>query len=193
MRESIRNSIFFSLALVLVAGCTSKEEEKFLNIYENNKDYHLKLGKTEKTQLLDANYTKALLTATYLFEQMEDVDDIRDEKFIVGLYKDDENGSFENTDYNLTLKGRFKNGFKENGDIKYATKKKLPKRVEKLNSNDVRLKNISFSSDWTEYYLFTFPHTESKSFKLIFQSKNYGKGKLNFAKVSKFVLTKEAF
>ena len=65
--------------------------------------------------------------------------------------------------------------------------------MKALAKNDIRLKSISFASEWTEYYLFTFPHTKSKSFKLLFQSDVYGKGELHFAKVAKYVLTKTPF
>ena len=68
-----------------------------------------------------------------------------------------------------------------------------PKSIKALSKNDVRLKSISFASEWTEYYLFTFPHTKSKSFKLVFQNDVYGKGELHFAKVAKYVLTKTPF
>ena len=155
-------------------GCSSKDEKQFLKIYEKNKDYHLELGKTEKTTLHDGDYTKALLTATYLFTETEDLNDTRDEVFIVGLYLDEDEGSFESGDYNLTLNAQ------------------SPKSVKALSKNDARLKSISFASEWTQFYLFTFAHTKSKRFKLLFQSETYGKGELHFAKVAKYVLTKEA-
>jgi len=60
-------------------------------IVENIHRHHVNLGKTEKVKLNDGNSTKALLTATYLFEKSADKDDTRNEKFIVGLYVDDEN------------------------------------------------------------------------------------------------------
>ena len=159
-------------ALVLIAGCSSKEEEKFFNLYEKNKVYHLELQKTEKAQLYDdENVTKALLTATYLYTPAEDQNDTCDEKFIVGLYVEDE--EFGGNDYNLTLNNT------------------LPKKVKKLSRHDPLLKDLSFVSEWSTFYLFTFPHTDKKSFKLLFQSEEYGKSELNFAKKAKYVFTKE--
>jgi hypothetical protein len=70
---------------------------------------------------------------------------------------------------------------------------KLPKSVKQLKIGDPRLKDISFKSEWSKFYLITFPHTKKRSFKLIFESDFYGNGELKFAKVSKFVLTKQAF
>ena len=171
----MRNILLAATAIALIIGCSSKEEEKFMTVYEKDKAYHLQLQKTEKTQLHDGQYTKALLTATYLFEPIDDINDTRDEQFIVGLYLDDDEGSFESNDYNLTLNA------------------KGPKKVTALKHSDPRLKEISFVSEWSEFYLFTFPHTKSKHFKLVFASEVYGKGELHFAKVAKYVLTKKAF
>jgi hypothetical protein len=171
----MRDIVLSITAAVLLLGCSSKEEEKFLTVYEKNKNYHMQLQKTEKTKLTDGNYTKALLTATYLFEPIEDKNDTREEMFVVGLYLDDDEGTFESGEYNLTLNGT------------------VPKSVKSLSRNDPYIKTISFASEWTDFYLFTFPHTKAKSFKLIFNSELYGKGELHFAKVAKYVLTKTPF
>ena len=171
----MRDLLFGITALSLLFGCSAKDEDQFLKTYEKNKAYHIELQKTEKTTLKEGRSTKALLTATYLFRETEDLNDTRDEKFIVGLYLDDDEGSFESGDYNLTLNAQ------------------RPKSVKALAQNDIRLKKISLASEWTQFYLFTFPHTKRKSFKLIFESKVYGKGELHFAKVPKYVLTKTPF
>jgi hypothetical protein len=192
MKESFYNLLFITLSIGIISGCSSKEEENFLKVYEKNINYHVNLGKTEKVKLNDGNSTKALLTATYLFEKSADKDDTRNEKFIVGLYVDDENGSVDSLEYNLTLKGNFKSGKNSKGVVKYKNKRKAPLSVKHLTKNSPLLKDISFKSEWTKYYLYTFPHTKSKAFQLIFKSKNYGKGKLNFAKASKYVFTKQA-
>ena len=171
----MRELLLSIAVMALLAGCSSKEEEKFLRIYEKNKDYHLKLQRTEKINLKDGEFTKILLTATYLYEPISDKEDKRDEKFIVGFYVDDEDVFGEIGDYEITLNGT------------------EPKNIKMLKKNDPLLKSISFDSEWTHFYLLTFPHTNSKSFKLLFESDFYGKGELHFAKVAKYVLTKKAF
>jgi hypothetical protein len=172
----MHNKLLLLSAMVLLAGCSSKEQELLMESYNKDKVYHKKLQKTEKVQLYDAQVTKAILTATYLFEQSSDKNDKRDEVFIVGVYVEDEEFStLNNAGYNLTLNGtKFKS-------------------IKALKESDTLLKNISFVSDWSQFYLVKFPHTSSKSFKLIFESDMYGKGELNFAKVAKFVFSKEAF
>ena len=172
----MRNTILILSAIAFLAGCTSKEEKVLMKAYEKKKSYHQQLQKTEKTQLYDGNITKALLTATYLNEQNIDKEYKSDEVFIVGIYiEESEEESFDQTGYSLTLNGS------------------APKSIKILEADDPQLKHISFVSEWNYFYLVTFPHTPSKSFKLIFESELYGKGELHFAKVAKYVLTKEAF
>ena len=65
--------------------------------------------------------------------------------------------------------------------------------IQQLEADDPLLKHISFVSEWNYFYLVTFPYVSGKSFKLILESELYGKGELHFAKVAKYVLTKEAF
>lgn len=170
------NIILALCAMALLAGCTSKEEKALMEAYEAKKSYHYQLQKTEKTQLYDENSTKALLTATYLNEQNIDKEYKPDEVFIVGIYIEEmEEESFDQEGYSLTLNGA------------------APKSIQELSADDPLLKDISFVSEWNYFYLITFPHTSSKSFKLVFESELYGKGELHFAKVAKYVLTKEVF
>ncbi len=172
----MRNIILTLGAMALLAGCTSKEEKALMQLYEKNRSYHKQLQKTEKIQLYDGDITKAMLTATYLNGQNIDKEYKPYEVFVVGVYlEDSEEISLDREGYSLTLDG------------------KAPKSIQKVKKGDPVLKDISFVLDWNYFYLVTFPHTESKSFKLIFESSRYGKGELHFAKVAKYVLTKEAF
>jgi len=175
--QAVMRNILYTLATIaLIAGCSSKNEEDFFKVYEKNKEYHLELQKTEKAQLYDSeNVTKALLTATYLYTPTEDQNDTRDEEFIVGLYIEDEEKSYSSSDYTLTLNST------------------AHKNVKMLAQNDPRLKDLSFVSPWSKFYLFTFPHTNAKRFKLLFESSEYGKSELHFAKKAKYVFTKKGF
>jgi len=164
------------ITLALLAGCTSKEEKALMQAYEKKKSYHQQLQKTEKIQLYNGLITKAVLTATYLNEQNIDKNNKSDEVFVVGVYiEESEEESFDQEEYSLTLNGN------------------APKSIKELEADDPLLKHISFVSEWNYFYLVTFSHVSSKSFKLIFKSELYGKGELRFAKVAKYVLTKKAF
>ncbi len=172
----MRDIILTLASIALLAGCTSKEEKALMQAYEKNRSYHKQLLKTEKTQLYDGNITKAMLTATYINEQSTDKEYKPDEVFIVGISLEKSEGvSFEEEGYSLTINGN------------------APKSISILKEGDPLLKDISFVSEWNYFYLVTFSHSSGKSFKLIFESDRYGKGELYFAKMAKYVLTKEAF
>ena len=144
--------------------------------YAINAAYHKRLQKTEKIQLYEGNVTKAMLTATYLYTQTYEKHDTRDEVFIVGIHLEEGVvADIKEGEYTLSL-----NGSKAKGAVK-------------LDISDPRLKDNSFVIEWGSYYLVTFPHVERKDFTLEFKSAVYGEGTLHFAKVAKYVLSKEAF
>ncbi|HEY9189770.1 MAG TPA: hypothetical protein VIM88_02795 [Sulfurovum sp.] len=169
-------SITALIAIVLLLGCTSKEESALLHAYDEKTGYHKKLQKTEKLQLYQDGMTKGLLTATYLYTQNFDKNDRRDEVFIVGMHASEE------APIGLTEIG---SALALNGQ---AAKEILP-----LAEEDERLKEVSLVTEWGRYYLVTFPHVESQSVTLVFKHKAYGEGMLHFAKVAKYVLKKEIF
>ena len=76
--------------IVLLLGCTSKEETALMESYTKKINYHKQLQKTEKTQLYENNVTKVMMTATYLYTPTEDKNDTRDEAFIVGVHLENE-------------------------------------------------------------------------------------------------------
>lgn len=171
----MRSFIAF-IAIVLLLGCTSKQESDLIHAYDVKAAYHKQLQKTEKLQLYNGGTTKAMIAATYLYTQNFKKKDTRDEVFIVGIHLEDEAAKgLVDIGESLTL-----NGIK--------AKKTVP-----LDLKDERLKEISFVTPWSSYYLVTFPHIESKSLTLVFKSKRYGEGMLHFAKVAKYVLVKEIF
>ena len=171
------NNIWVAVTVsVLLAACTSKEEKVLMHTYEKERSYHKKLQKTEKIQLYEGQFTKAILTATYLNEQSADKNDKHDESFIIGVYiEESEAPSFNEEGYTLLLNGH------------------PPKSIQPLKEGDDLLKDISFVSEWSRFYKVTFPHISGKSFKLVFKSELYGKGELYFAKVAKYVLNKKAY
>jgi hypothetical protein len=169
-------SILWSVTLAaLLAGCTTKEQSKLLEHYEAKKNYHKQLLKTEKVQLYDGNLTKVMLTATYLNAQTPSNENNESERFIVGLYVDDDLQEQEAFDFNLTLNGH------------------APTSIVPLKKRDPRLEEISFVADWSQFFLITFPHTDATRFDLLFESEQYGKGVLHFAKKAKYTFTKKAF
>ena len=169
-------SITALVAIVLLMGCTSKEESALLHAYDEKVAHHKKLQKTEKLQLYQDDITKGLLTATYLYRQNFDKDDRRDEVFIVGMYASEASPmGLRDLESSLALNGQ------------------AAKEIEPLSADDERLKEVSLVTEWGSYYLVTFPHIESQNLTLVFTHKAYGEGMLHFAKVAKYVLKKEIF
>lgn len=147
-----------------------------MDSYSQKINYHKQMQKTEKTQLYQDDETKVMLTATYLYTRNFETNDTRDEVFIVGVHLNQKTfGNIESKDYNLTL----------NGDV--------PKEIKSLDRSDDRLQDLSFVTNWAEYYLVTFAHVSNKDITLVYEHKKYGKGTLHFAKVAKYVLKKNAF
>ena len=198
-----RLGLLFVTILFLI-GCTTKKEDSLLKSYHEKIDYHKQLQKTEKIQLYENNETKVVLVATHLYTSNYEKKDTRDEVFIIGL-------DIENEDINDTValfgiqkpdKSKKVNDEKPKKNKKQ--KKKIPiygltingKKaiaIKELDTNDARLKKLSFVTEWGNYYLVTFKHVKNKRFSLVFNSNKYGKGTLHFAKVAKYVYTKKGF
>lgn len=78
------------IVMGFLSGCTTSKEKALMQSYQQKVDYHKQLQKTEKIQLFENNATKAVLTATYLYEPNFKKYDRRDEQFIVGVHLEDE-------------------------------------------------------------------------------------------------------
>lgn len=158
--------VIISLGLL---GCNSKEVVALQKSHQKKASYHKALQKTEKAQLYQKNFTKVMLTATYLYTPTLDKNDTRPEVFIIGMHHDDNSTKA----YTLTLNG----------------KKSI--KIQTLAYTDKRLKHLSFITQWGEYSLVSFPHSKAKKVILTLQSPTYGKTSLYFSKVAKYVLEKK--
>jgi hypothetical protein len=162
------------MLLLLTVGCSTKDKNALFDSFDKEKSYYKNLQRTEKIQLYDENNTtKALVVATYLAPKTYKAKDRAEEMFIVGVYFEEEWETEPGKIYTLELDGQ------------------KPLKVESLSRSDKLLKNKAFVTEWSTYYKITFPHVSKESFMLTFESKKYGKGQLNFAKVAKYMLEKE--
>jgi hypothetical protein len=169
----MHKSLLSILALLLFTACSSKEDKALLKTYQDNKIYHKYLQDTEKVQLKINGVTKVLLTATHLSNRKKKK---TSEVFIIGFYAEESQlQHISKEGFSLTLDG------------------KASISVEKLDEKSPYLKDISFLSEWSTFYMVRFPHIDKKSFHLILTSDIYGKGSLYFAKVAKYVLNKKNF
>ena len=157
----VRSSIVF-IAIVLLIGCTSKSEKDLLETYQQDITYHKQLQRTEKIQFYQDDETKVMFIATYLYTPTYEKNDTRDERFIVGLHLHENlEEDINSSEYTLTLNSE------------------SPKEIKRLQSDDEALQDLSFITDWADYYLVKFPHVSNKKITLVFESEHYGKGKLH--------------
>ncbi len=172
-----------AMAVALLAGCSSKEEQALMASYTQKNQYHKNLLHTEKAEFSNAESTIAILTATHLYTKNLDKNDTRDELFIVGVQFEDESSKlvFDKTpealashEFALTLNGV------------------LATKVELLSNESKLLKDVSFVTEWGDYYRVTFPNGGSR-FALLFLNPLYGEKRLEFSKKPKYVYTKKGF
>ena len=155
----------------MLSACQSKVEKSLFESYQKNITYHQQLQKTQKLQLYQNGITKLMLSVTYLQDNVYDKKSKENEIFIVNL-------QIENKiDIDIS-------------HYKFLLNSKTALSIETLKEEDERLKNLSFTTSWSSYFLVTFPHVPSKKLVMFFESEEYGKGQLMFAKVAKYVLEK---
>ena len=162
--------------LLLLSACSSKTDDLHMDRLKKNKTAYKHLQKTQKAQLYDGNTTKAFVTATYLYPPSKRRSgEENDEAFIVGVYSDEDPLNQIGKAYHLTLEGE------------------KPKGILSLPKESPSLNEMPFVTEWSSYYLVTFPHTTRKSFSLVFEHINYGKKEMLFSKVAKYTESKKAF
>ncbi len=172
-------------AVILYAGCSSKNEDAMEKSFEKVIDRGTQMQKTEKIKIIQNDEVKVFLLASYLNgeESAAEEDDTINEKFVVGLYLiDDGNMTREgliNADQNLTINIPYPESDKKFTDEEKMKRKqgmdKLPTTVKKLSSGDPLLKNIPMINSWSTYYYVEFPPTPKKQFSLTYQNRIYGK------------------
>jgi hypothetical protein len=171
------------IGIYLLLGCSSTREDSLLASHQEKIEYHKNLQEIETASLKRGEKRVAMLMATYIFRPSIDKNNTRDEVFILSASFEDENSTLKfthnendrNEDYILTLNG------------KEAVK------VMRLESDDMRLKDLSFVTEWTDYYEVVFQHRNAKQLNLKFENNLYGKAFLHFSKVAKFVHSKKIF
>lgn len=186
IKEYVMVKLFMGWVIItLLVGCSSKEEKALLTSYSEKSKYHKHLQRTEKAELLDGNTSVALLTATHLYASNNDKNDTRNEVFIIGV-------QFEDSDNDRIVFDKNTTANTDKNEYILTLNKKQAIKVMALSNEDVRLKDLSFITDWGDYYEVTFPHASSR-FSLVFENISYGKKSLVFSKVPKFVYTNKGF
>lgn len=180
------------ISIALLVGCSSKEEQALLKSYQSKMAYHKNLQQTEKAEISDGNSSIAIITATYLYSPNFEKNDTRDEVFIIGVHFEENNTSRMNFNQDRTFDLATNKRVTSKDEYILTLNGNKAKKVTHLEANDEKLSNISFVTEWSDYYELRYPHAGS-IFKLVFENGFYGKADLNFSKVAKFVYTKKGF
>ena len=185
-------------ALILFAGCSSKNENTMEKSFKQVTGVGHKMQKTEKIKISENNEVKVFLTATYLNSEVSAADDDNKvkEKFIIGLYQIDDGNltGLVNGEQNLTINFPYPESDKTFTRAEEKKRKQgmflLPTSIKKLSLNDPMLKNIPLVNNWSSYYYVEFPHSEALKFSLVYQNKIYGKIPMPLSNVAKSVNNK---
>ena len=161
--------------LILLDGCSVKENSSLEQLFKKDDIYHISLVHTEKAQLIASLETKALLTATYL-NPVFNADNCKNfcidisggEYFFVGIFiTDSEKNEFNSRGYLLTLNG------------------KKPIKVTKLKKNDPLRYEMPMLNNWSTYYKVKFPTVEGNRLELTFENDRFGKDILTYSRDEK--------
>lgn len=160
------------IALTLVLsifflGCSSKDDSALLKHLNENSTRFTSLQQTKNIKVLQEDRIFGLVSLTYLYEKgMVGYDDASDERFIVGIYHQED----DLAQWSLSLND------------------KEPKKIEALEQNSSYLQNLPLINSWTKYYLVTFEHTKSADIDLLYADPSLGAHRVQFSK--KFIYEK---
>ncbi len=157
----MRHIVVGLLALLLFAGCSSKD----LKVFAEDKPYVEAMRYTKKGDILLSLEDRAMIIATYLnpLKKQDDKEYFFIRVYIDNDYEDEKRAGLFNPHYSLSLNG------------------KKPLKITKLSFDSDIVKSMPFVEPWYHLYLVTFPKVKEKELKLIFQNDRAGKVLLTFA------------
>lgn len=132
------------ISIILLMGCTSKDNQAFMAKYEKKQNYYKFLQKTEKVQFIEGNVTQLLVTATYMNTPTIEIDDKAEEIFLIGLHTENNNIAFLESD-RLTIELKDVKNKKELRAEKEKKRAKRKARRMKLARLKLKDKNATLS------------------------------------------------
>lgn len=154
------------IALTLVLsifflGCSSKDDSALLKHLSENSTRYTNLQQTKNIKVMQEDRIFGFVSLTYLYEKgMVDYDDASDERFVVGIYHQED----------------------DLGNWSLRLNDKEPKKIELLKENSAHLRELPLINSWTKYYLVTFEHTKSADINLLYEDPALGSHKVQFSK-----------
>jgi len=174
LRFLMYKKILLLFLLLLIEGCSSRDNSNLAQLFTKDDIYHISLKNTQKAQLMASFETKALLTATYLNPVYGSkkcknfyVDVADGEYFFIGVYiRDSKTHRFDSKGYSLKLEGL------------------EPVDIKKLDKDDPLRYEMPMVNNWSTYYKVKFPKINKKDLILTFESDRFGKDELKFSKTT---------
>ncbi|MBN2721750.1 MAG: hypothetical protein JXQ77_02900 [Campylobacterales bacterium] len=152
--------IFSILIAGLFLGCVSKEEEMLMSDFDRQKHHFKQIQQTQQVTIVQNDKVSALISALYLYQKSDPLMPRKYEKFIIGIYSDDDIVP------NVLLNG------------------KDAINITKLENNDSRLADIPLKNQWSRYYMVSFLPDDSNKMILKVSLDNLGQRELIFLKAA---------
>jgi len=152
--------IFAILIAGLFLGCVSKEEEMLMSDFTKQKHHFGQIQQTQQVTIVQNDRVSALISALYLHQKSDPRASKKYEKFIIGIYSDDDIVP------NVMLNG------------------KDAINITKLENNDSRLQGIPLKNQWSRYYIASFLPDDANKMTLKVSLGYLGQRELVFLKVA---------
>ncbi len=152
--------IFAILIAGLFLGCVSKEEEMLMSDFDRQKHSFKQMQYTQQATIVQNDRVTALVSALYLYKKSDPLVSGKYEKFIIGIYSDDDIAP------TAMLNG------------------KDSINITKLESNDPRLQGIPLKNQWSRYYMASFLQDDANKMILKVSLGYLGQKELIFLKIA---------
>ncbi len=152
--------IFAILIAGLFLGCVSKEEEMLISDFDRQKHSFKQIQHTQQVTIVQNDKVTALVSALYLHKKSDPLVPEKYEKFIIGIYSDDDIAP------TAVLNG------------------KDAINITKLESNDPKLQGIPLKNQWSRYYIASFLQDDANKMVLKVSLGYLGQRELIFLKVA---------
>ncbi|MDY0194993.1 MAG: hypothetical protein RBR33_02900 [Sulfurovaceae bacterium] len=152
--------IFAILIGGLFLGCVSKEEEMLMSDFDRQKHHFGQIQQTQQVTIVQNDRVSALISALYLHQKSDSSISKKYEKFIIGIYSDDD-----------IVPTAMLNG-------------KDAINITKLESDDSRIDGIPLKNRWSRYYIASFLPDDANKMVLKVSLGHLGQRELIFLKVA---------
>ncbi len=164
------HTLFFAIIFsLLLGGCASKEEEKLMSDFNQKTPKFQLIQQTQKATIIQDDKVVGLISALYLHSKNNTTTSKQYEKFIVGIYSDDDIAP------KILLNG------------------KEAINIAKLANDDPRLEGLPLKTKWNRYYMASFLEDNSNQLILKISLGYLGDKELIFPKTANCVNTQKAF